>query len=131
MKKLNFIILSFLLLLLSNCGTGIKTKTGYRIKGEVSQTIFTDQQLNGKCKISGLVYSRSDSTFLSAANIIVNENLGTISNKDGEFKLELSHGIFNIRTTFIGHEELRILKLELMPNQHAVLIFQMGTTAVY
>jgi hypothetical protein len=131
MKKLNLLILTFSLLLLSNCGTVRKTKTGYRIKGEVLQTILTDEQLNGKCKISGLVYSRNDSTFLSAANIIINENSGTTSNKQGEFELELSPGTYNIRTTYIGHDELRISELELLPNQHAILIFQLGTTAIY
>lgn len=131
MKKLNLLILTFSLLILSNCGVVRTTKTGYRIKGEVSRTILTDEQLNGKCKISGLVYSRNDSSFLSAANIIVNENSGTTSNQRGEFELDLSPGTFNIRTTYVGHDELTIAELELLPNQHAILIFQLGTTAIY
>ena len=131
MKKLNLIILTFSILTLANCGAVRTTKSGYRIKGEISRTILTDEQLNGKCKISGLVYSRDDSTFLSAANIMVNENSGTTSNKQGQFELELSPGMYKIRTTYVGHDDLTISELELLPNQHAILIFQLGTTAIY
>ena len=131
MKKLNLTILAFSLLILANCGAVRTTKSGYRIKGEISRTVLTDEQLNGQCKISGLVYSRNDSTFLSAANITVNRNSGTTSNKQGQFELELSPGTYEIQTTYVGHDELRISELELLPNQHTILIFQLGTTAIY
>ena len=131
MKKLNLIILTLTFLTLSSCGVVQTTKSGYRIKGEITRTTLTDKQLNGKSKISGLVYSRNDSTFLSSANISINKNAGTTSNKQGEFELELSPGTYNIRAAYIGHKDLAVSELKILSNQHVILIFELGTTVTY
>ena len=131
MCKINFLIISFTLLILSNCAAIRNTNSGYRIKGEVSKTIVIDKQLHGKCKLTGVVYSQNDSTFLSGASVTINEFTGTSTNTNGEFELELLPGIFSIKADYIGHDEQIIPSFELSANQHVILVLQLGTTATY
>ena len=131
MQKINLLIFILSVTVLANCSTVKRTKSGYKVKGKISQTTLINQNLNGKSKISGLVYSKKDSTYLSSANIIVNKNSGTTSNQSGEFQLELSPGSYKIEASYIGHDNLTIPEIKLQPNHHAILIFQLGTTVQY
>lgn len=119
------------LITLCSCATVRTTKHGYSIKGEVSKTVLLDKNLNGKSKISGMVYSRDSNTFLSSANVLANSELGTVTNNNGEFELELPAGIYEIHADYVGHSALKISKLELLPNQHVILIFELGTVVIY
>ena len=131
MNKLIIVFLFYSALVLVNCGAVRSSKSGYRIKGEFSQTVLIDDQLNGTSKISGFVYSKIDSTLLSGANILFTEDIGITSDKNGEFKIELTPDNYFVKASFIGHDDLEISELKLLANQHAILIIELGTTSIY
>jgi len=114
-----------------SCGTIRKTTTGYIIKGDYSSTIITDIKLDGHSKISGIIYSRQDSTLLGSTNIIIDNMGGTQSNEKGEFEIETISGSHKLEIRHLGHDPLIIPELNLKPNEHAILIIQLGTSVIY
>ena len=116
---------------LTNCTSVRRTNGGFRIKGDISPAILEDHQLNGLCRISGYVYSRLDSAFLPNANISFSGDIATTTDSVGEFKLQLRPGTYRPKAVYIGHDELIAKELKLKANQHAIMIFELGTTAIY
>jgi hypothetical protein len=59
-----------------------------------------------KANLSGHIYSGKDGSPLVGANVIVKSTrYGTITDKDGFFKLEIPTGLFNLLITSVGYEE--------------------------
>ena len=125
-------ILVFLILLITvSCGPYRKTKDGYKIKGK-TEIVFngTDNSLDGKCLISGFVYSRDTKDFPISAKVKINE-FETETDENGFFKLIVEPGTYNISTNFIGNNEEKIEKVELKMNTRLIILFELGTVAMY
>ncbi|MDZ4147200.1 MAG: carboxypeptidase-like regulatory domain-containing protein [Flavobacteriaceae bacterium] len=125
-------ILVFLILIISvSCRPYRKTKDGYKIKGK-TEIIFngTDNILDGKCLISGFVYSRDTKDFPISAKVKINE-FETETDENGFFKLIVEPGTYKISTNFIGNKEEQIENVELKKNTRLIIIFELGTVTMY
>jgi hypothetical protein len=131
-RKMRKYILAFLILIITvSCGPYRKTKHGYKIKGK-TEIVFngTDKSLNEKCLISGFVYSRDTKDFPISAIVKIGE-FETETNENGFFNLIVKPGIYNISTNYIGNNEEKIENVELKKNTRLIIMFELGTAAMY
>jgi hypothetical protein len=131
-KKMRIYILAFLILIITvSCGPYRKTKDGYRLKGK-TEIVFNgiDKSLKGKCQISGFVYSRDSKYFPISASVKIGK-FETETNENGFFNLIIKPGIYNISANYIGDNEEKIEKIELKKNTRLIIMFELGTVAMY
>lgn len=96
----------------------------------MEQTTFYDKRLNGKSKISGLVYSRVDSTFLEEAIVFYDKSSAIPTNEKGEFSLELVPGKYSLTFRYLGHNTFVTDALKLKPNEHLIINISLGTSVI-
>ena len=66
-------------------------------------TFLICKNLNAQNIISGYIYDLDSKESLIGANVIVNEKkIGTVTNYNGFFKLNLPSGIFNLTISYIN-----------------------------
>jgi hypothetical protein len=132
LKKMRKSIITFLILIIIvSCGPYRKTKNGYKIKGK-TEIIFngTDKSLNEKCLISGFVHSRDTKDFPISAKVKVGE-YETETDENGYFNLIVEPGNYKISTNYIGNNEEKIENVELKKNTRLIIMFELGTVAMY
>ena len=68
-------------------------------------TFLICKNLNAQNIISGYIYDLDSKESLIGANVIVNEKkIGTVTNYNGFFKLNLPSGIFNLTISYVGYK---------------------------
>lgn len=114
-----------------SCGTYLKTKDGYKIRGK-SKIVFhgLDKTLNEKSKISGFVYSQDSKEFLISANVKVGK-FETTTNENGFFEIIVKSGVYDISTKYLGNTEQKIEGFKLKKNTSVIIVFELGTEAIY
>ena len=125
------IILFIILVITISCGDYRKTNSGYTIKGE-SKIVFNelDNSLNEQCLISGFVYSKDMKEFLSQAQVKIGNHEYT-TDKNGYFSAKVEAGKYTISTKYLGNNESTIKNLNAEKNHRIIVIFKLGTTAMY
>ena len=114
-----------------SCGTYRETTHGYKIKGD-SKIIFNgnDTSLNGKSVISGYIYSRSLESFTEFGKLLVNQREHTV-NQDGYFNIIVNPGTYEIIAKNLGDNEEKLKRVKLDQNTKIIILFELGTTAIY
>ena len=66
--------------------------------------------LIGQNRINGIVVDENNNQRLAFVNIVVNDNgtLGTTSDIDGNFSLEIDEQISNLTFSFVGYEKKKV-----------------------
>ena len=129
MKNKILAILFFVIMV--SCGTYRESKHGYKIKGN-TEIVFNgkDVRLNGKGLISGFVYSRDMKDFPEKAKVVIGEQ-ETWTDKNGFFRMLIEPGTYDISANYIGNNEEKLEKIKLEKNNRLIILFELGTSALY
>jgi len=126
-KTITCIILA---LLLSQCSPFRAIQERHQtMASEVTLKVLTDKELQGKCRISGFVSSRDWNMPLGGATVRLTDEIDVMTDKNGEFQLDISPGVYRFHIEYMGHPDLQTTELQLTANQHAIIVFELGAIA--
>lgn len=125
-----FLFVTALALTFIGCSPTRHQRSEYDIRTKMEQTSFYDKRLNGKSKISGLVYSRTDSTFLEEAIVFYDKSSSIPTNDKGEFSIDLAPGKYILTFRYLGHNTYVTKELKLNPNEHLIIHLRLGTSVI-
>ncbi len=91
-------------------------------------TIVDKSKVEGSYVV-GYVKDRRTKNFLSSANITVegHTELGTITNENGFFKIEVTPSNYQFTASNIGNTDLTTKSIKIRPNEKLEIHFYLGT----
>ena len=122
--------LIILVIVICSCGSARKNHSVIKIEGNTSVKLYQDNALNDKAIIQGFVYSRVDSSFLVNAAIIIDmeREIGTMTDVNGFFIIEVQPDKYSIVCQYLGHDRETTPELEIANGQRIIVLFELGTT---